>query len=94
MSQEHAGPNREITNLIPRKYNYWTNPDFLTVDYYNGKSFRLFPVQHRGPISASNFLDLIWVSRDRLKSPEKGETSGIGVDPSGRNGNLVFLSAP
>jgi hypothetical protein len=77
MSNDHEGPNRHIANLIPRRYNYWTNPDFLTVHYYNGNSFRLPPYQHRGPISASNPLRGGCGARNRLRSQEKGETSGI-----------------
>jgi hypothetical protein len=88
MSYEHAGPNWHIANLIPRKYNYWTNSDFLTVHYYNGNSFRLFPFQHQGALSASNPLYTARVVCNRLSNPEKGETSGIGEDLSGRNGNL------
>ena len=77
MSQEHAGPNREIANLMPRKYNYWTNPDFLTVHYYNGNSFRLSPYQQQGLLSASNVLRGGCGTRNRLSSHEQGETSGI-----------------
>jgi hypothetical protein len=94
MSHEHAGPNREIANLIPRKYNYWTNPESLTVYYYNGNSFRLSPFQHQGPISASKLVDTVGGVCNRLISTEKGETRGIGEDSSGRNGNLLFFSAP
>jgi hypothetical protein len=94
MSNEHEGPSWHMANLIPRKYNYWTNPDFQTVHYYNGNSFRSSPLPTPGANSASNRSRGDRGACTRLCSRKTGETSRIGEDSSGRNGKSVFLSAP
>jgi len=75
MSHEHAGPNREIANLMPRMYNYLTKSDFQTVHYYNGNSFRLSPFQHQGPVSASNRLGTRGGVHNRVSNHEQGATA-------------------
>ena len=93
MSNDHQASNRHIANLMPTGYNYWTNPDFPTVHYYNGNSFRLSPYQHRGPISASNRSRGGRAACNRLCSQEKGETSGISSTRQAET-EICFIQRP
>ena len=45
MSTEYADSIRPITKLIPSRYKTVTDSEFRLVDYYNGNSFAISPIQ-------------------------------------------------